>query len=124
MPCSGRRVNSVSFAEPETRKSFEAGVGTVKLTTVGPGVPRAPTWMCPAVTPLGRLKTSMTHETVRAVMLTVTVALPNAPVLMPGAGVSLAPLSDAVNVKVCAEAGAAARATTAGPPNHTALQPG
>src|SRR6185295_15248979 len=64
--------------------------------------------MCPAVTPLGRLNTSTTQATVREPMSTVTVALPNAPVLRPGAGVSFEPSRVAVSVKVWADAGAAA----------------
>src|SRR6188508_308188 len=88
-------------------KSFEALVGTAKLMTVGPGVPTAPTWMCPAVTPLGRLNTLTVQETVRVDRLTTTVASPNAPVLMPGAGVSCPPFSFAVKVYVWADAGTA-----------------
>jgi hypothetical protein len=63
--------------------------------------------MCPAVTPLGRLNTLTAHVTVRVLMFTTTVALPKAPVLRPGAGVSCAPVNVAVRVKVWAEAGTA-----------------
>ena len=107
VPCSGRSVKSSPEALPVKLKSFEAVAGTVKLTTTGPAVPVAPTWMCAAVMPLGKLNTSTVQVTVRVAMLTTTVALPKAPVLRPGAGVSSAPVSVAVRVKVWAEAGAA-----------------
>jgi len=86
--------------------------GNAMLTTVGPATPGPPTWKCALLVPLGMFHTSMIQVSVWVTVFHVTVAVPNAPVVTPGAGASWLPDRFAVKFTVWARAGPAIANTT------------
>jgi hypothetical protein len=90
-PRANALVRFAALAEPDSLKSFDWFAVNAMFTTVGPATPGGPTWKCALLMPDGRLKMSITHDTVWVSVFNSTLATPNAPVST--IGVSLPPVS-------------------------------